>query len=262
MPDKETLLVMIPSLLKKGADGVVFLEKAVRSILNQSIASTLAIDIAVGLDPGSTAPSDLKLPQTVRFFQSEGQSPAYQVNAASRAFDHSYVAILEDDDEWHPDFLGVAMQALKRVEFVSSTQLQYNAKGEIICIYDFPTPSGWVMGRKAWEAVGAFDESYRLHQDNEWLGRLAEAGLKRAHLVEATAPADEGWIMLRPWLNNVLTLGGPASRLFRHQSVVPLVRRLVHDASIMYAIRSDPAVAKQSQSEYARLNQRFGRTPW
>jgi hypothetical protein len=256
MPDKRSLLVIISSRLKKGADGVLFLEKAIRSIFHQSIAHKLAIDVVIGVDPGSMIPSDAKFLQTVRFVQSGAASQASALNAAARELDHSYLAVLEDDDEWHPDYLMVAMDALNQVEFVSSTQIQFDVRGEVVCINDFPTPSGWVMGRKVWETIGAFNESYLLHLDSEWLGRLAESGIKRGHLVEATVPLDQHlMIMLRPWLHLVLTQGGPASSIVRHQSAFPLVRRLVHDGSGMHAIMVDPVMRERSQIEHAWLKQ-------
>src|SRR5271154_2134330 len=169
VPHRKSLLVIIPSRLRTGADGILFLEKAIRSIFHQSIAPKLAIDVVIGVDPGSAIPSNSQFLQTVRFVQSGAASQASALNAAARALDHSYFAILEDDDEWHPDYLMVAMEALNQAEFISSTQIQYDARGEVVCINDFPTPSGWVMGRKVWETIGAFNESYRFHLDSEWL---------------------------------------------------------------------------------------------
>lgn len=258
----EGLLVIVPSRLKKGADGILLLEKAVRSILRQTVIPGLKIDVAVGVDPGSVVPSNLKFPQTVRFVHASAASQASALNTAAKALDHAHLAILEDDDEWHPDFLAVAMGALKRAEFISSTQLQFDARGEIICVFDFPTPSGWVMEKKVWESVGPFNENYRFHLDNEWLGRLAESGAKRAHLVESTAPLDQYWMMLRPWLHNVLTQGGPTSSLLRHQSVIPLVRRLVHEGSGLHSIKVDLSARERSKLEHTWLMKRFGRIPW
>jgi hypothetical protein len=241
----------------------LFLEKAIRSIFHQSIAPKLAIDVVIGVDPGSTIPSNAQFLQTVCFVQSGEASQASALNAAARTLDHSYLAILEDDDEWHPDYLMVAMEALNQAEFISSTQIQFDARGEVVCINDFPTPSGWVMSRKVWETIGAFNESYRFHLDSEWLGRLAESGIKRGHLVEATAPLDQRWMtMVRPWLHHVLTQGGPASSIVRHQSAFPLIRRLVYEGSGMHAIMVDPVARKRSQMEHAWLKRRFGRIPW
>jgi len=263
MAEKPSLLVIMPSRLKKGADGKLFLEKAIGSILRQSAAAKLTIDIAVGIDPGAAVPGKLDLPQNLRFVQAGAASQAAALNAAAKGLNHAYLAILEDDDEWHANFLDVAMNALQRVAFVSSTQIEFTPRGDVVCIYDFPTPSGWVMERKVWDGIGGFDETYRYHLDNEWLGRLGNSGVKRAHLVEATAPLEPSRLMkLRPCLHLVLANGGKTSGLLRHQSPLPLVRRLAHDGSGMHAIVSDLVAQQRSKTEMAQLKERFGHIPW
>jgi|ERR1700733_585429 len=263
MGETESLLVITPSRLKRGRDGTLLLEKAILSIFHQSIASNLLIDVVVGIDPGSRVSEDLQFPKTVRFVQSGVASQAAALNAAAKSLNHTYLAILEDDDEWHNEFLAVAIEALKQVDFISSTQLQVDAQGQAVCIFDFPTPSGWVMRRKVWESIGAFNESYRLHLDNEWLGRLGESGFKRGHLIEATAPLDRRIMMIhRPTLNLYLTQSGPSSGVFRHQFLIPLVRRLVHEGSGLHSIGVDSAAKEQSKIETAQLKERFGRVPW
>src|SRR5262249_42528482 len=85
------------------------------------------------------------------------------------------------------------------------------------------------MSRGTWQRVAGFSEQHRWHLDNEWLGRLAETGLRRAHLVEATAPLNlETAASIRPWLAKLLVLGSPSIRLQRHTGPAPLVYRLVH----------------------------------
>ena len=88
-----------------------------------------------------------------------------------------YIAFLEDDDLWSPDFLAVALNTLQQFDFVSSTQIDMSVDGQVQRISDFPTPSGWVMKRRTLETVGVFDEAYRWHLDSEWLGRLGDSGL-------------------------------------------------------------------------------------
>jgi hypothetical protein len=63
------------------------------------------------------------------------------------------------------------------------------------------------MPASTMRAVGEFNEGYRWHLDNEWLGRLAEKKIVRIHLVEATAPVDyQLMAQVRPWLANVIKL--------------------------------------------------------
>jgi len=260
---RESLLVIIPSRLQRGADGDLMLRKAIASVLRQSAASLFDIDLVIGVDPGAAVPADLDLPWTVRFVEAGAPSQAAALNAAARSLDHSYLAILEDDDEWHPEFLGLAIEALKCADFVSSTQLEVDTRGENVSIFDFPTPSGWVMRRAVWERVGPFDEAYHFHLDNEWLGRLAEAGARRSHFIEATAPVEAARVaVMRPDLHRVVTQGGPSSTLLRHHVPIPLVRRAVHPGSGMHAVRTDPEAQGRFQEEYAKLRQRYGHVPW
>jgi hypothetical protein len=260
--NQASLLVIIPSRLQRDATGDFMLRKAVASVFRQSAVSELDINLVIGVDPGATVPAGLDLP-SVRFVEAGAPSQAAALNAAARSLDHSYLAILEDDDEWHTKFLSLAIEALKSADFVSSTQLEVDARGENIAIFDFPTPSGWVMRRAVWERVGPFDDTYRFHLDNEWLGRLGEAGTRRIHLIEATAPIEVARVAsLRPDLHRVVTQGGPSSTLMRHHIPVPLVRRAVHPGSGMHTALTDPAAEARYRKESAQLQQQYGRMPW
>jgi hypothetical protein len=109
--------------------------------------------------------------------------------------------------------------------------------------------------------VGKFDESFRWHLDNEWLGRLGDSGIPRLHLVEATGPANyQRSKAVRPWLAGVVEQGGPASGIVRHNLLVPLVRRLVHSQSGMAKVLGQQSA--ESDEERQRLISRFGRIPW
>jgi hypothetical protein len=260
------LLVVVPSRLGRNACGRLFLSEAIDSIAAQRFPADTAvrIEIAIGVDPRADVPDDLSLPANATVARAASQSQAAALNAAATAFHHDFLAILEDDDQWLPDHLGNSLAALRRhaVDFVSTTQLQVDESGEIASIFDFPTPSGWVMRREVWHSVGPFDDSYRYHLDNEWLGRLATRGVSRGHLVESTAPVDGRWMAVRPWLKNVLTQGGPRSTLLRHGNPVPNVRRLIHGGSGMSTISHDPIAHATSTQEYERLSKTYGRIPW
>jgi hypothetical protein len=130
-------------------------------------------------------------------------------------------------------------------------------------INDFPTPSGWFMTRATLGRVGPFDESYRFHLDNEWLGRLTDAGIVRAHLVESTAPVDlNEMVQVRPWLAQLIELSRASVRIMRHASPYPLVNRLVHTQSSLAQIRPNTPSHDRSDGEYKRLEERYGRIPW
>jgi hypothetical protein len=257
--------VIVPSRLARpaGIGERLFLEDAVHSIRQQATIGHERIQIVVGVDMGAVAPAGLARRLGIELVESGGHSQAAALNAAAKRAEGEFLAILEDDDVWDRMFLCTALDALGKAEFASSTQLELNARGEVLRINDFPTPSGWVMRRDAFRAVGRFDESYRWHLDNDWLGRLGEARRSRIHLVESTAPVMPHLAaQMRPWLYNVLRLGGPAIHLVRHAYPVPLVVRRCHADSGMQRIAHDAALQAESQREYARLQQRYGRIPW
>lgn len=255
------LSVIIPS--RSQAAQASFLARALKSIGAQTARASLTIEVVIGLDPGAPLPH---LPQTdlpVRCAHASERSQAAALNAAAGLLVGDYVAFLEDDDQWQAGHLAVALELLKQAEFVSTTQLEHDAAGNIVCINDFPTPSGWVMPRSTWEQIGAFDGAFRYHLDNDWLGRLGNTPLSRIHVAEATAPAHVTMAAkVRPWLASVVANGGGRVRLARHGSPVPNVLRLVHPESGMYQLATDPVKRQASEEEIARLMSRFGRVPW
>jgi hypothetical protein len=258
-----SLSVVIPSRTQDAQVG--FLERSTASIRAQSALATFSVRIVVGVDPGASP----GLAETARrlgfdLAESATASQAGALNAALAAVDSELVAFLEDDDSWHPLYLQSANGALAAgAAFVSSTQLERDENDVVIRINDFPTPSGWLLSRELAARVGPFDAGYRFHLDNEWLGRLADTGAPRIHLVESTAPVDPRHIaQVRPWLMNTLTLSGGHCRLGRHGLPMPLVQRLVHSNSGMVRIAGDPVLAEISRVEAERLLARFGRIPW
>jgi hypothetical protein len=264
-----TVSVVLPSLLKKFTDprqsGRLFVEQAVASIRAQTIASRVTFQIIVGLDAGgrSQVPAGLAERLGISFTESNGRSVTAALNAAARQCKGEYIAFLEDDDHWHPLFVETALAALAQADFVSSTQLEITEQNEVIRIVDFPTASSWLMTRKTWETVGEFDETYRIHHDNEWLGRLGDKKCRRIHLVEATAPViPEIVTPVRPWLSAVLKLGGPCVRLQRHGLPWPLVLRLVHQTSVMQQVEEDSSYSERSKHEHGLLQHTYGRVPW
>jgi glycosyltransferase involved in cell wall biosynthesis len=258
----KTLSVIMPSRAQPMQ--AAFLTRAIRSVADQqSVQSDLQVEVIVGLDPHTAVPRLEALGVPVRFETAGTASQASALNVAAASAGGEFLAILEDDDIWQPYRLTPAMQALGSCDFVSCTQLEVDVSGSIIRINDCATPSGWLMPREIWHQVGPFDEQYLYHLDNEWLGRLDASGGRRLHLVEATAPTSlEVARQVRPWLANVLALGGSQVQLARHRWMAPLVTRMVHAGSGMARVMSDPAAAQISASECGRLKERFGRIPW
>lgn len=265
------IAIITPSRLKlstlagEAGSGIYFLEHAIQSAAAQQVDRPVELRFFVGVDPGTEIPARLAEQQHLTFVHSDRKTQVAALNAALQAVDDSWdlVGFLEDDDRWLPQYLSVAIQALDSFDFVSSTQLEVNEAGEAVRINDFPTPSGWLMRRGTHARVGDVSMWSKWHYDNEWLGRLAETGLRRGHLVEATAPATlEDAVQVRPWLANVLRLGGPNSHLVRHGYVLPLVRRLVHPGSGTSNVGQGGAAGQESAAEYQGLVDRYGRIPW
>jgi glycosyltransferase involved in cell wall biosynthesis len=245
-----------------------FVREAVGSIrdqipaLAQTLELQLSIEIILAVDPGSTlAPYAFHSDIIGKIQIADMASQASALNAGIRGATGDIIAFLEDDDVWAPTFLATALPLLSSYDFISSTQLEVNEAGHVLRINDFPTMSGWLMPRSTLETVGNyFNEEYRYHLDNEWLGRLREANLRRAHLIESTAPVEVRYTSgVRPWLLNVASTG---SKLVRHDSAVPLVTRLVHDESAMAGIAGDAERNDRSSKEYDMLMRRFRRIPW
>jgi hypothetical protein len=257
-----TLSILMPSRLERDSRGKLFLESAVSSIRAQA-GHSLALQILVGIDTGACAPPGTES-LGVKFVESAGRSQAAALNAAAGAATGDFIAILEDDDQWNPGFLFCAFSMLKEdFDFSSSTQLEVTPDGKIIRVSEFPTPSGWVMRRKVWDQVGLFNEEYRFHLDNEWLGRLGETDARRVHLCEATTPMDYNTLpQSRPFLGELLQKGKPKVELARHDSPWPLVVRLCHPGSGMAQVRENEAARERSNAEAAQLEKRFGHRPW
>lgn len=255
------LCVIIPSRTQPRQHA--FIERAVRSIRSQTAASRFEIRIVVAVDRNRRLPEALCEAWGIRCVESTGESQAAALNAGIGSTDGDYVAFLEDDDQWMPDYLALAAEALGSAPFVSSTQAEHDDRGHLLRVNDFPTPSGWLMTRRTLDRVGPFDEAYRFHLDNEWLGRLNAAGTRRIHLVESTAPIDPALAReVRPWLAILIERTHGRCRLARHPHPVPLVRRLVHAASGMARIASEPGLKDRSMQEYQALADRYGTVPW
>jgi glycosyltransferase involved in cell wall biosynthesis len=255
------LTVIIPS--RKCEEQISFIQKAIASVQKQSIANQFVITFLVGVDKSCGLGPEISNILGVKCIESDGASQAKALNVAIRQVHEGFVAFLEDDDQWMPDYLNFAMKAIARCDFVSSTQAEFDEAGEFIRVNDFPTPSGWLMPVSTLKKVGEFNESYKYHLDNEWLGRLSESKLNRIHMVEATAPVQKkNTQQVRPWLTNVLNLSNGLCNLARHSSPYPLVKRLLHSNSGMAQIATNSYCSEISKKEYESLVNRFGVIPW
>ena len=200
---KKKISIIIPS--RSQEQQLNFIKRAATSIKNQKSTNNYNFDILICIDKNTEIDKGFIDSLGIRYIQSNGKSQASALNAGIRTVDSDFVAFLEDDDQWNPDFVETVFKALNYSDFVSSTQLEHDENNETLRINDFPTPSGWFMPIKTLIKIGEFNEDYKFHLDNEWLGRLAEHEVSRGHLIESTAPKDSKFLNVRPWLLNVIT---------------------------------------------------------
>jgi glycosyltransferase involved in cell wall biosynthesis len=265
----QSLSVLIASRLARStrprANGALLIETAIQSIRGQTVADRYQFRIVIGVDRGTPVPPALVEQDNIKIVESDGKSQAAALNAAARHIEGDFVSFIEDDDVWDPFFLEAAFAALnlKSFGFASSNQLEISEADRPLRLKDFPTMSGWLMPCATWNAVGTFDESYRWHLDNDWLGRLNRLDIARCHLIEAGAPPD--WPSTqrdRPEIATLLKHCNGKVELIRHSLTWPLVRRLVHDGSGIALINRDAAVKAESRDEYERLIRDYGCLPW
>jgi hypothetical protein len=271
MSQPSSVGVITPSRLQRITVGAqadpYFVDRAITGALAQTAVAEgrARLTFIIGIDADADIPASLAERGDVLWARSETRSQAGALNAgidaAAGRFD--YIAFLEDDDWWGPHYLTWGLNALKRFDFVSTTQLEVDENGTILRINDFPTPSGWMMPSSTLRRIGRFDPTMRWHLDNEWLGRLGDSGLRRCHLIDALAPATLAMAeQVRPWIANVVHFGGKNLELQRHTMPAPLITRLVHSRSGMARIAGDASLQEQSRAEYQHLIERFGRIPW
>lgn len=252
----EKLTIIIPSRTHDKQSE--FLKKAITSIFNQTIIKKFDFKIFVALDMGcSSKKIEIKKLPNVKFIESSGNSQAAALNAGIKetSDENGFVSILEDDDEWLPEFLFFARQAVSNFDFISSNQSLLNEEGNFLNVFDFPTPSGWFMPVTTLKKVGKFNETFKWHLDNEWLGRLSETKSSRLHLIESNAQN-------RPELQKLVYFSLGFSQIKKHTLSTPLIKRIVHSKSGTNQILNDKIKLKESQREYDLLFKKFGRIPW
>ncbi len=245
--------VIIPSRLQAHPHdpaGGLWLARAVASVRAQHLGDDVQLEIVVGLDPGAAVPPGFP---GVRWVHGAASSQAHAVNAAARAARGDVLAFLEDDDSWLPRRLEYGLAQLGAYDLVTATQTVVTPDGRFKRIKDFPTPSGWLLRRAAWERLGPLDESLRFHVDNDYLGRVNAHGLRRLHLVEMGAE-----ISARKGLQKVARV----SDILATGELRPLVTRTRNTRGGMALIRREASAHEQSRVEQEILRARYGELPW
>jgi hypothetical protein len=123
--------------------------------------------------------------------------------------------------------------------------------------FDFPTASGWLLKKSLWDKLGGFNSAFKIHHDNDFLGRLNQSGARRVHLIEAMS-SDSPVIPERR---------DKFSYLLRHSEINYLrpyltVKRWRHQDAIMSQVATNREKADRSMKEYIACEVLYGEIPW
>lgn len=169
-------------------NGERFLREALESILGQDYRP---LEVLV-VDDGSTDRSGeiaREFPAPVRLLRQANQGPATARNYGAASAAGEMIAFLDADDLWLPGKLG------KQVALLAA-----QGGGYVVCRFhphlvdgiswpaglnrayyesDPPgfVPSGLLVTRQAWAAVGPFDPSFRISDDSDWFFRARKLGI-------------------------------------------------------------------------------------
>lgn len=175
------------------------LPAAVQSALSQTCIDQCEVIV---VDDGSTAPvelsTDVVARTDVRLVRRENGGLAAARNTGIAASRGEFIALLDDDDAWHPEKLTRQLAALERhPECVLCTTRTENVAadaartlrriGDIsldqpadflpaLLDWNFIPPSSVLIRRAALQRVGTFCEVLRQAEDYEFWSRLADAG--------------------------------------------------------------------------------------
>jgi hypothetical protein len=225
----------------------LWLDRALRSVQRQAARPEVELEIVIGLDPGVAFPERIG---RVVVAHADKARQASAINAAVNASRGELLAFLEDDDYWEPTRIAYGLRCIKQYDLVTTNQREVDEDGSLVGLNDYPTPSGWLLRREAWERIGPFDEAFTF-VDSDWLGRANAAGLKRLHVVEAGAPARAG-------IANV----AKASAVAHTRERDPLVLRTVNPRGVVGTARREQAAHLQHQRDTRRLVEQYGDIPW
>jgi glycosyltransferase involved in cell wall biosynthesis len=211
-------------------NGAKWVEQSIRSVLSQ----TLQPDEFIVVDDGSTdggagAAIVERLANghpiiTLLRKQNGGQSSAR--NFGVRQSKSALIALLDQDDFWYPDHLeelrmpfekdrvgrmGWVYSDLDRIDeagnmfchqFLSTLPNQHPKQHIYKCLQEdmFILPSASLISRKAFEAIGGFDERLCGYEDDDLFLRLFRAGWKHVFLEESLSawriyPASTSYTM-------------------------------------------------------------------
>lgn len=171
-------------------NGEIFLEEAIKSVLNQEYDNLECIVV----DDGSiddSADIAKKFGQVVYLHQNNAGVAAARNRAVQKA-SGEYLAFLDADDIWDLKKLAIQISYMEENLDIGYSFTKYSlflAEG----MRELPAwirtrqyeqemtayiPSALVVRKSVFEAVGNFDENYQVGEDSDWFFRARDAGVK------------------------------------------------------------------------------------
>lgn len=215
----ELVSVVIPSY-----GGGEFLRRTVDSVLGQTYQD---IEVIVVDDNGVGTENQLKTAEQMRVYENNpkvryvchevNKNGSAARNTGAKNAKGTYIALLDDDDEFYPDKIEKQMEVMSSLgdnyaltycgirAFVGETMdHEYRPTQSGSLLYEVLIhkvvigSSSLLIKRSAWEEMGGFDESFWRHQDWEFTARVCAAykvkatdhiGVKR-HILMRNSPQN------------------------------------------------------------------------
>ena len=175
-------------------NGAHFLKDAIASIVTQNYPALEIIVVDDGSADDIQAAVDA-LPVDVRFFRQMNAGPSAARNRGLRDASGDLIAFLDVDDQWTEGSLAalvtrmqqapdadVVLGTAQMARITANSTEAYDAGGDV-----FPYYIGSALyRRRAFDRIGAFDETLRFGEDTDWFQRLTEAGAPPLRLDRTT----------------------------------------------------------------------------
>lgn len=216
---KDLVSVIIPTY-----GGPEFLPRCIESVLSQTYKN---IEIIVVDDNGIDTPKQLETTKVMEKYKSYpnvkyichevNRNGSAARNTGVKASKGEFISFLDDDDEYYPKFAENQIEVMKALsddyalsytsfELYSGSKListfHANKDGYLlyeVLMHSFEIPtSSMMIKRRVIEEINGFDETFRRHQDWEFLARIAanykiqccvRLGYKR-HLAFRNSPSN------------------------------------------------------------------------
>ncbi|MDQ0587760.1 glycosyltransferase family 2 protein [Variovorax paradoxus] len=196
-PPDPTVVVIIPFY-----DGASFIERAVRSVFEQTVAADEVVVVNDGSSPEERLALGLlaeRYPFRIVDKENGGQGSAR--NAGVKASSANYICFLDQDDFYLPNHIEILVEAIPaneaRFGFVYADLYEADADANVIRtgvvklgakshpktdLFDllrhdmFVLPSASLISRTAFDAVGGFDPQFTGYEDDDLFLRIFRKG--------------------------------------------------------------------------------------